>query len=216
MKSVTRRVVRGDGTEKVPHGLRPENRRVPGRRDRAGGSGWSHLLKRFCGAAGLGALVLLGGGLLAGFSLPAAAQTVFTDQMPTNDNFFDTSGPYELGMTLSRTSAGKITAIRHWKAPNDNATHVGRIWDSNGNQLAEVTFADNTGSGWKEQALTTPLPINANTTYVVSVNSGSAGDSGSYYAYEGPPTPLPVINGDLTGSQGVFIPSPGSFPKRHV
>ncbi len=150
--------------------------------------------------------------VLALLILPAGtvlAQTVLTDQMPTNENFSDSVGPYELGMTFSSTSAGEITAIRHWKAPDDNATHVGRIWDANGNQLAEVTFADNTGSGWKQQALTTPLPIDANTTYVVSVNSGAAGESGSFYPFG---SDLPVTNDELTGSQGVFIGSPGSFP----
>ena len=143
----------------------------------------------------------------------ALAQTVLTNQVPTNENFSDSGGPYELGMTFSSTSAGNITAIRHWKAFDDNATHVGRIWDAGGNQLAEVTFADNTGSGWKQQALTTPLAIEANTTYVVSVNSGAAGDSGSFYPFG---SDLPVTNGDLTGSQGVFIDSPGSFPNVFV
>ena len=138
----------------------------------------------------------------------ALAQTVLTNQEPTNENFSDSGGPYELGMTFSSTSDGNITAIRHWKAPDDNATHVGRIWDANGNQLDQVTFADNTGSGWKQQALTTPLAIEANTTYVVSVNSGAAGDSGSFYPFG---SDLPVTNGPLTGSQGVFNGYPGSF-----
>jgi hypothetical protein len=95
-------------------------------------------------------------------------------------------------MRFTSTSAGNITAIRHWKAPDDNAAHVGSIWDASGNKLAEVAFSNNTGSGWKQQALTTPLPIEANTTYVVSVNSGSNSPP-SFYPFG---SDLPVTNGD--------------------
>ncbi len=67
----------------------------------------------------LALLILPAGGVLA--------QTVFTTQEPTG---IDQTGPYELGMTFSSTSAGNITAIRYWKAPDDDVTHVGRIWDA--------------------------------------------------------------------------------------
>jgi hypothetical protein len=133
----------------------------------------------------------------------ALAQTVFTTQVPTNENFFDSGGPYELGMTFSSTSAGNITAIRHWKALDDNVTHVGRIWDESGAQLAEVTFANETASGWQQKPLTTPLPIDANTTYTVSVNCGTFYPFGS---------DLPLTNDPLTGFEGVFSVSPGTFP----
>ena len=142
-------------------------------------------------------------------AVSAAPESVLTTQTPVNANFQDNSGPYELGMEFTSAVSGKITHIRHWKALSDNAVHVGRIWGPGGTQLAQVTFADNTGSGWKVQQLTTPVSITAGPTYTVSVNVGATGDINSFYAFGGD---LPVTNIALTGNNGVYIQSPGSFP----
>jgi hypothetical protein len=66
-----------------------------------------------------------------------------------------------------------------------------------------------TGSGWQVQALTSPLTIQANTTYVVSVNANQ------YYVATNSGLASRVINGDLSsvadGANGVYG-SPPMFP----
>jgi hypothetical protein len=71
----------------------------------------------------------------------------------------------------SSRSFGAITAIRFWKALNDTA-YISRIW-SNSGTLLTVTFSGESGSGWQQQALASALPVQAGTTYIVSVNIGS-------------------------------------------
>ena len=142
-------------------------------------------------------------------ALPAVAETLFTTQTPVLTNQTD-GVAYELGMKFQSAVAGPITAIRYWKAPSEPAgNHVGSIWDANGTQLARVAFANETASGWQQQALATPLTIQPNTTYVVSVNVAT-----HYVATVGGLT-APVVNGNLSsvadGANGVFG-NPGVFP----
>ena len=137
-----------------------------------------------------------------------ATETIFTTQTPSSPN--DTDGvPYELGLKFQSAKAGQITAIRYWKAPSETGTHVGRIWTSTGSVLASVSFAAETSSGWQQQALSTPLNIQANTTYVVSVNVNS------YFSDTQNALASSVVNGDLStvadGNNGVYG-SPGSLP----
>src|SRR5262249_16230463 len=96
-------------------------------------------------------------------------QPLSTNQTPDNGNAAD-GVPYEIGMKFRVARAGQITAIRYWKAPGDTGTHIGHIWSATGGLLASVTFSGETASGWQQQALTTPLAVDANTTYTVSVN----------------------------------------------
>ncbi|MBE9033811.1 DUF4082 domain-containing protein [aff. Roholtiella sp. LEGE 12411] len=137
-------------------------------------------------------------------------QTVFTNQVPSNPNASDSGTSYELGMNFRSTSAGQITAIRYWKAPSETGSHVGKIWAATGGTpLATVTFTNETASGWQQQALNTPVNIQANTTYVVSVNSNS------YFSLTYDQLATPIVNGVLSsvadGNNGAFG-SPNNFP----
>lgn len=137
------------------------------------------------------------------------SESVFTTQVPSIPNASDNGTSYELGMKLQSAKSGQITAIRYWKAASETGTHVGRIWASSGAVLATVTFSNETASGWQQQALNTPVNIQANTTYVVSVNiNGFFADTHSGLASS-------VVNGNLSsvadGNNGVYG-SPGSLP----
>jgi Domain of unknown function (DUF4082) len=52
------------------------------------------------------------------------------------------------------------------------------LWSSTGTQLATGTFTNETASGWQTLTFSSPVTIQANTTYVVSVHY-----SGGNYAY---------------------------------
>ncbi|MFS0515834.1 N,N-dimethylformamidase beta subunit family domain-containing protein [Nostoc sp. UIC 10607] len=134
---------------------------------------------------------------------------LFSNQVPSIGNFSD-GVPYELGMKFRSATGGQITAVRFWKAPSETGTHVGNIWSATGTLLASATFTNETASGWQEQALDTPLNIQANTTYTISVNINA------YYVATYDELASPIVNGDLSsvadGNNGVFNGSPGSFP----
>jgi hypothetical protein len=141
-------------------------------------------------------------------SQQAAPQKLFTNQTPSFE--WSDGTPYELGMKFQSAKAGQITAIRYWKSANEPGTHTGKIWTATGTELAEVTFTNETGSGWQQQALSTPLSILPDTTYVVSVNCNDM----STVTFEGLETP--IVNGDLRtiadGNNGVFSSVVNAFP----
>jgi hypothetical protein len=138
----------------------------------------------------------------------ATSQTLFTTQTPVLPNASD-GVPYELGMKFRAARPGVITAIRYWRAASDAIPHTGRIWAANGTQLTSVGFSGESASGWQQQALPVPLHIDANVTYVVSVNVNSN------YPFTSSGLATSIVNGDLSsvadGANGVFG-SPFAFP----
>ncbi len=144
---------------------------------------------------------------------PVILESIFTNQTPDNPDQSDgvgAAGDYELGTEFVSSKAGQINAIRYYKAPSETGTHVGNIWSITGTLLDSVTFANETASGWQQQALTTPLNITANTTYVVSVNANS------HFAVAGNAIATTITNGNLSavadGSNGVYNSTPNAFP----
>jgi Domain of unknown function (DUF4347)/Domain of unknown function (DUF4082) len=140
-------------------------------------------------------------------------ETIFSPTaLPNTGNVTDAVA-YELGLRFNSTKTGKIQSVRYWKSPSETGTHVGKIWSTTGQLLASVTFTNETAYGWQEQALTTPLSIQANTTYVVSVNANS------YYAYTPSRAAYLPANGNLktvsngtTGSGGGVFGTPDNLP----
>jgi Domain of unknown function (DUF4347)/Domain of unknown function (DUF4082) len=149
----------------------------------------------------------------AAITAVSQTQSLFTTQTPVITNLTDgagSAGDYELGMEFKSAKAGQISSIRYYKAPSETGTHVGKIWSSTGTLLGSVTFTNETASGWQQQALTTPVTIQPNTTYVVSVNANS------YYVATNNGIASTITNGDISavadGSNGVYNDSPGLFP----
>ncbi len=122
------------------------------------------------------------------------------------------TGPftYEMGVKVTATQNMQLTAIRFYKSPGETGTHVGHIWTSGGVLLASATFANETTSGWQQQALSSPLAMTANTVYVVSVNANS------FFVMTGSALAAQVTSGPLQsvadGANGVFGASAGTFP----
>src|SRR5262249_46294232 len=74
----------------------------------------------------------------------------------------------ELGVKFRTESAGYITGIRFYKGPGNTGTHVGDLWTSTGQLLARATFANETASGWQTVSFSSPVPVQANKSYVAS------------------------------------------------
>jgi hypothetical protein len=74
----------------------------------------------------------------------------------------------ERGMKFRSTTDGQVTAIRFYKSFGGSGTHTGSLWTTTGQRLATVTFANETTVGWQTATLSSPVPVAANTVYVVS------------------------------------------------
>lgn len=77
----------------------------------------------------------------------------------------------ELGVKFSSDMSGYITGARFYKASTNRGTHVANLWTSTGTLLATATFTAETASGWQQVSFPTPVPITANTVYVMSYHT---------------------------------------------
>jgi hypothetical protein len=81
------------------------------------------------------------------------------------------SSSVELGLKFRSDVAGSITGIRFFKRSTSTGVHIGSLWSSTGTLLARATFVAETGAGWQQVDLATPVQVTAGTVYVVSYHA---------------------------------------------
>jgi Domain of unknown function (DUF4082)/Bacterial Ig-like domain/Purple acid Phosphatase, N-terminal domain len=120
----------------------------------------------------------------------------------------------ELGMKFRANTAGIIRGVRFYKGPQNTGTHTASLWTSTGTRLATATFAGETASGWQQVTFSSPVNINANTTYVVSYHT-----TVGFYSVDENGFGSAVVTGPLTGlangtdgSNGLYLYGGGGFP----
>ncbi|MGA6946420.1 MAG: N,N-dimethylformamidase beta subunit family domain-containing protein, partial [Solirubrobacterales bacterium] len=125
-------------------------------------------------------------------------------------------GAVEVGVKFRSDEAGFITGLRFYKTSGNTGTHVGHLWAADGTQLAEAAFSGETGSGWQQVSLGSPVAIDANTTYIASYHApaGHYAATSGYFATGGfDSAPLHALGEGVDGSNGVYKYGPsGSFP----
>ena len=120
----------------------------------------------------------------------------------------------EVGVKIRSSLAGYITALRFYKGSQDNGTHVGHLWSSTGTLLATATFGGETASGWQEMALSSPVAIAANTTYVASCHSsaGYYSVTAAYFTQAFTNGPLTALADGTDGGNGLYRYGASGFP----
>src|SRR6185369_2670586 len=95
--------------------------------------------------------------------------------------------PVEVGMKFRSDVAGQVVGVRFYKATTNTGTHVGHLWSSTGTKLAEVTFSNETASGWQQASFSSPVSISSGTTYVISyyASVGHYSADSAYFASTG-------------------------------
>ncbi|MFZ4519289.1 MAG: N,N-dimethylformamidase beta subunit family domain-containing protein [Microthrixaceae bacterium] len=74
----------------------------------------------------------------------------------------------EVGVKFSSDVAGTVNGIRFYKSAANTGTHVGNLWTASGQLLARATFTSEGATGWQQVNFTSPVTIQAGTTYVAS------------------------------------------------
>ena len=151
---------------------------------------------------------------------PGTSSSLFSPSNTPATVTVNDTGAVELGVKFTSSVLGKITGIRFYKGPQNLGTHIGNLWTTGGTRLATATFTNETASGWQHVNFTTPVSIQANTTYVVSYYAprGFYSANSNYFANA-------LVNGTLTapanagvaGGNGVYAYSATSkFPNSTV
>jgi methionine-rich copper-binding protein CopC len=106
---------------------------------------------------------------------PASAQ-------PSVASVSDTSA-VNVGVQFTPEESGYISGIRFYKGSANTGTHVGSLWTTSGTLLGQVTFTNETASGWQQANFSSPIAVTAGTTYIASYfapNGGYADNSGYF------------------------------------
>ena len=113
----------------------------------------------------------------------------------------DDPGPVNLGVQFTPASNGWISGIRFYKGAGNTGSHVGSLWTATGTLLGQVTFTDESASGWQEADFSSPIPVTAGTTYVASYYAphGAYSVDPAYFASTG------ATNGPLTAPQSSAV-----------
>ncbi len=123
----------------------------------------------------------------------------------------------ELGVKFRANVAGYITGVRFYKSAQNTGTHVGRLWSATGGSpLAVATFTGETASGWQEVTFSSPVAINANTTYIASYHTtiGRYAYAENFFQSGGIfNNPLLALQNGTDGANGVYkYGAGGIFP----
>ena len=121
-----------------------------------------------------------------------------------------------LGVKFSTSESGAITGVRFYKTSTNTGTHTGSLWTANGTLLGSVTFSNETASGWQTASFAQPIPVSANTTYVVSylAPGGHYSADANYFANQGAGlVPITALQSNSTSANGVYKYGTGTvFP----
>jgi hypothetical protein len=150
----------------------------------------------------------------AGTGPDSAASTAVTPA----DTIFDLATPgtvdigeakaINVGVKFRSDVPGKVTGIRFYKAAANSGTHVGTLWTAGGEVLAQATFANETASGWQQVSFSSPVSIQANTTYVASYLAPAG-----HYSANGPNLASAFDNAPLHAEAGGGLYTLGATTK---
>jgi len=109
------------------------------------------------------------------------------------------SSAVTLGVKFKSSRDGQVIGAKFYTETLAGSTHIASLWTSAGTLLASATFSNITTASWKWQYVyfNVPVPITANTLYVISYFS----PDGSY-TYGNTIFNSDLVSGDLTAPGG--------------
>ena len=115
----------------------------------------------------------------------------------------------EVGVKFRSDVSGFITGLRFYKGKQQCRHARGHAVELRpACALARATFTGETGSGWQQINFTTPVAVNAGTTYVASyhANNGRYAGDNDFFAGDGVHNaPLHALRNGVDGANGVYI-----------
>ncbi|MEV6237217.1 DUF4082 domain-containing protein [Lentzea sp. NPDC051838] len=147
---------------------------------------------------------------------PAACPcTVWDDFYAPAVNAVNDTAAVELGTKVRFDGRGQVLGVRFYKGFGNSGTHTGSLWSASGQRLATGTFVGESTSGWQTLTFSSPVEVQANTTYVVSyyAPNGRYSATGSAFSSSHDYGSLHALRSGVDGGNGVYrYGSGGGFP----
>ena len=129
-------------------------------------------------------------------------------------------GSVEVGLKFRADADGSILGVRFYKATANTGSHVGHLWSESGALLGTVNFTAETSTGWQQANFSSPIPVTANTTYIVSYfapNGHYSSDANALAEAGVDSPPLHALANGVDGANGVYLytSAPGGFPTQN-
>ncbi|MBL7739314.1 MAG: DUF4082 domain-containing protein [Chitinophagaceae bacterium] len=140
---------------------------------------------------------------------PDCPCTIFqTSDVPAITNQYNAIAGVELGVKFKAGINGYVKGLRFYKSTNDTGTHTGTLWTNGGTLMTQVTFLNESASGWQEILFDTPVSITAGNIYVASYHSPTG-----YYSETNPYFTEDKVNGPLTAIEDSDPANPNGLYK---
>ncbi len=120
--------------------------------------------------------------------------SLFGSTAPANTTAFSDGSPLVLGMRFRVDQQGSVVGVRFYKTTNNTGVHTGMLYSNTGVLLSQVSFTNETSSGWQEANFSTPVSIQPGVTYVIAYHSGSG-----FYSATNSDFTAAKINAPITG-----------------
>ncbi|MQY03478.1 DUF4082 domain-containing protein [Actinomadura macrotermitis] len=147
--------------------------------------------------------------------IPAGTSTIWSNEaVPATPNASDAAA-IEVGTKFRADSDGKITGVRFYKGSQNTGTHVGKLYDADGNLLAQVAFGGESAAGWQQATFSTPVDVTAGLTYTVAYtapNGHYSATTGGFGSAGADNPPLHALKSGVDGPNGVYRYGAGGFP----
>lgn len=136
--------------------------------------------------------------------------SLFADTQPSDIAATTDGKAVVVGLKFRTVKPGRIRAIRFFKGAGTTGNNRGSLWAGAGQQLGQVTFRNETASGWQQATLSNPTTVMPGTTYVVALHTsnGYVVRSGGFFAKALTQGPLRALADGEDGPNGLFHPSP--------
>jgi Domain of unknown function (DUF4082)/Cadherin-like domain len=143
-----------------------------------------------------------------------ATSSLFTGADTSGVTAANDANSVELGVKFIASANGQITGLTYYKSAQDTGTHVGSLWTTGGQLLAQATFINETASGWQTVTFNQPISVTAGTTYVASYHSnGFYSATANYFTTNYTNGALTAPASSSSGGNGVYAYGTGSlFP----
>jgi len=163
----------------------------------------------------LGAAALLATSPASARPVPLCETSVFSPlDVPALQNN-NNAVPIEIGTKFSSTVAGNVVGARVYMGASNSGAYTATLWTGGGVPLGSALFPAFAGPGWNQVTFSSPIPINANQTYVISVYSEDGWYEATYNFFDNAIVnpPLRGLAAGEDGPNGVYrFGAGGGFP----